>query len=270
MDGVLFRYAYDIRDQANKILAERRGAVECGELEHVEGFRMHRNELMARVNILDETKLEEAFAYFDEKILPDASTMMKEEGEYFSTKPIKSPLCTTKEWAIDNILGLVATFCVFCVVFAIWRRWKGKQRETKTVQEKVNEIYHILEDCGRFNKQPFIPVDVVKQRIKCRSDKVWQRVNAEIVNNKMVRKSVKFIDGMHKNCWQMTNVNGNQSQSRFDGNSSEWSPGGVVRDENQKWKFGQNLDQRQKGGYRDQQEATRFPAYSKSNRNAWQ
>lgn len=88
LDGVLFKFAYDIRDQANRILAERRGAVECGELEHVDGFRMHRHELMARCEILDAAKLEEAFAYFDEKILPDASTMMKEHGEYFSTKPV--------------------------------------------------------------------------------------------------------------------------------------------------------------------------------------
>ena len=33
LDGVLFKFAYDIRDQANRILAERRGAVECGEME---------------------------------------------------------------------------------------------------------------------------------------------------------------------------------------------------------------------------------------------
>lgn len=39
LDGVLFKFAYDIRDQANRILAERRGAVECGELELVDGFR---------------------------------------------------------------------------------------------------------------------------------------------------------------------------------------------------------------------------------------
>ena len=88
LDGVLFKFAYDIRDQANRILAERRGAVECGELEHVDGYKMHRNELMSRCEILDAAKLEEAFTYFDEKILPDASTMMKESGEYFSTKPV--------------------------------------------------------------------------------------------------------------------------------------------------------------------------------------
>lgn len=228
---------------------------------------MHRNELMSRCEILDETKLEEAFAYFDEKILPDASTMMKENGEYFSTKPIKSPMCQTKEWAIDNVLGLVATFCVFCMVFAIWRRWKGKQRENKAVEEKVNMIYNILEDCHRFNKQPYAPVDLVRQRIQCRSDTVWRRVNAQICKDVKVRKSVKFIDGMHKNCWQLTRLSGgSQSQSGFTGNSSQWSPGGVVRDEQQKWRFGNGLDDEQ-GSSQSNSDSTRFPAYSK--RNMW-
>jgi len=164
----------------------------------------------------------------------------------------------------------------FCMVFAIWRRWKGKQRENKAVEEKVNEIYNILEDCHRFNKQPFVPVDLVRQRIQCRAETVWKRVNAHICQDGKVRKSVKFIDGTHKNCWQLTKVGGSQSQSGFDGNSSQWSPGGVARDEEQKWKFGNGLDEQQQNGgfgFRGQgssqsnHDATRFPAYSK--RNMW-
>jgi len=271
LDGVLIQFGYDIRDQANRILAERRGAVECGELEHVDGFRMHRNELMARCDILDESKLEEAFQYFDEKILPDASTMKKERGLYFSTKPLKSSLCVAKEWAIDNVLGLVATFCVFCMVFAIWRRWRGKQQLDEAVQQNVGAIYQVLEDCQRFSK-PFVPVDVVRQRIECRDETVWKRVNAFICGDGNIRKSVKFIDGTHKNCWQLNGV-GNQSRSGFDGNSSQWSPGGVARDGDEKWKFGDELtgqQQQQQQAGRGQGGSTRFPAYSGAKRNAWQ
>lgn len=192
-------------------------------------------------------------------------------------------MCRSKEWAIDNVLGLVATFCVFCIVFAIWRRWKGKERENAAVQEKVNEIYHILGDCHRFNKQPFVPVDVVKQRIQCQ-EAVWQRVNGHICQDGKVRKSVKFIDGTHKNCWQMAKVPMNGDQSGYSGNSSQWSPGGVARDAKDQWKFGNGLaeqqgkqqagfgyggqaQQQQQQGNRDQRDATRFPAYSKRKNN---
>jgi len=266
LDGVLIQFGYDIRDQANRILAERRGAVECGELEHVDGFRMHRNELLSRCDILDESKLEEAFRYFDEKILPDASTMKKEQGLYFSTKPLKSSLCVAKEWAMDNVLGLVATFCVFCMVFAIWRRWRGKQQQDVAVQQNVSAIYQVLEDCQRFSK-PFVPVDVVKQRIECRDEAVWKRVNAYVCQDANIRKSVKFMDGTHKNCWQLNRSN--QSRSGFDGNSSQWSPGGVVRDDDQKWKFGNDLTGKQQAE-RGQGGSTRFPAYSGAKRNMWQ
>jgi len=247
--------------------------VECGELEHVDTFRMDRHELMSQCAIVDAAKLEEAFAYFDEKILPDAATMKKESGQYFSTKSMKSPFCRTKEWAIDNVLGLVACFCVSIIVLAIWRRWRGKQRENLAVEAKVVEALHILEECGNFEKQPFVPVELVRQRTQCQSEAVWRRVNARICADGAVRKSVKFIDGTHKNCWQMAKVTG---QRGFDGNSKDWSPGGVVRDENQQWKFGNGPEAEQQGaqgyGYGGQQLSgnnQQYPAYSKSRKNRW-
>jgi len=223
MDGVLIQFAYDIRDQAARLLAERKGRIECGEMEGAP--TMHRNELLSRCEIVDASKLESAFDYFDREILPDAATMQKRGDEYFSTKTRKSPMCRAREWAVDNVLGLVALFCVFCVVIATWRRWKGQQRESELVALTVTEVFGILEDALRFSRQPFVPVDVVRQRAKPQPDRVWRRVNAAICHDAKIRKSVKFIDGTHKNCWQLVKVDAlSVSQQGFREHSGQWSP----------------------------------------------
>jgi len=221
MDNRKIKYAYAMHSQISKILSERRGQFECGEMETAEDFGMRKDELLSHCQLADESKKEEAFAYFEEHILSEASTLSVKDGLYFSTKATKSKQCRVKEWALSNVLGLMATSVVLCVVVAIWRKQKRRRADQAEVERMLLGVYQVLEEYQKFTDHAHVPIDVVRQRVQPRSDELWQRVDAMIDSDAKIKRSLRMMDGMHKKCLQLTAMAQNgagAAQHHFGGN----------------------------------------------------
>ena len=188
------------------VLSERRGRIECGELDEAEGFGMRRDELLSLCALgADDGKKEEAFAYFAANILSEASSLTTDaRGRLVSLKARKSKGCRLREWALSNVLGLMATFMVLCVVAAIWRSQRRKRWERAEVERMLLGVYHVLEEYQRFTEHAHVPIDVVRQRVQPRSEELWQRVDALIDGDAKIKRSLRMMDGVHKKCVQLT------------------------------------------------------------------
>ena len=178
LDGVIVKFAYDLGKQVTHLLSVRRGKFECNELEqHHEGFAMKRDELISNCHILDESKKDEAFDYFEMHILPESSIVSKnDKQQYFSYKSIKSPQCKLLEAAQRNILGIISALCIIFIVIAIGCRRKSKEAEKKAVDAMIGSVYNILEEYRFNNKQCHVPIDVIKQRVmkSSKNSKLWK------------------------------------------------------------------------------------------------
>merc|ERR1719486_750391 len=154
---------------------------------------MARDELLSHCRLGDESKKDEAFRYFARHILGEAATLGTDaQGRLFSFKASKSKRCRLREWALANVLGLMATSVVLCVAAAIWRKQ----------ERKVRGAYHVLEEYQRFSQHAHVPIDVVRQRVQPRTDELWQRVDALIDADAKIKRSLRMMDGMHKKCVQ--------------------------------------------------------------------
>eukprot|EP00484_Ammonia_sp_Unknown_P002263 CAMPEP_0197072068 /NCGR_PEP_ID=MMETSP1384-20130603/209910_1 /TAXON_ID=29189 /ORGANISM="Ammonia sp." /LENGTH=1032 /DNA_ID=CAMNT_0042510881 /DNA_START=178 /DNA_END=3276 /DNA_ORIENTATION=- len=264
LDGVLVKFAFEIKSQAVKILSERRGKYECGEID-VDGYTMNEDELLSNVEIIDAAKKHEAFLYFKERVLPDQALIgVNDRGKYFSYKSIKSPICKINEWIWSNckinewmwsnVPFLVATLCLLVVLAAIYCNCRKKQNEKKELELMVNEIYKILEEYRDFDENKHVPVDIVRQRMKPKSNsnKLWREVENRIYKDCRITKSVRMIDGMQRNCWKLSSVsmmnrsNSQMKQSEMNvPNNTNQHPGFTFMRSN------------------EAAEEPRFPAYSK-------
>jgi len=291
LDGVIVKFAYDLGKQVKHLLSERRGKYECNEMEHDDdGYAMKRDELISNCKILDESKKDEAFDYFEMHILSESSIVSKtEQNAYYSHKAIKSPQCKIMEMAQRNILGLVSTIVVIAIVIAIGCRQKTKKKQNKTVDAMIGAVYNILEEY-RFNQQRHVPIDVIKQRVvnQFGNAKLWKRVDAVIQTDPSIVRSMRMVDGMQKKCLALTSVqslNTSNNQSAYKPNSS-WShsqqhapqqqPPQPSQSQSQSWNFN-NRNQQNEGGsgyafgrggsQSDRSEQAQFPEHSK--RNMW-
>jgi len=221
LDSSKIKFAYQIYAQISTILSERRGMFECGEISAAEDFAMRRDELLSHCHLSDESKKDEAFGYFEEHILGEASTLSVDtKGRYYSTKAKKSKMCRVREWALSNVLGLMATSVILCVTAAIWRKQKRKRWDTAEVERMLLGVYEVLEEYQRFTEHAHVPIDVVRQRVQPRTEELWQRVDAMIDGDKKIKRSLRMVDGMHKKCVQLTtmSVGAGAAQHQFGGN----------------------------------------------------
>lgn len=204
VDGVIVKLAFDIRDQLVKILSLRRGESECGESLD-EDYSMTQQELMLNTEIIDERKKSEAFEYFKKNILPESQLIsMNKYDRYYCHISIKSPKCRIKEWAIDNILGLIATFIIIVLIFAIWRKQKAAKREKEDIELMTNEIYKLLQEFDQFEPGQHIPVQRIKQRIQPKSNKIWNEAEKIIQTDVQIQKSMRMISGLQRKCWKIS------------------------------------------------------------------
>jgi len=261
LDGITVKFAFEIKNQVVKILSQRRGQSECGEIMD-DDFSMTQDELMSNTEIIDERKKAEAFDYFEKNILPESPIVSRtKHGRYYSHIAIKSPKCRIKEWAIDNILGLIATFIIVVIVFGIWRKQKAKQRERAEIQNMTDEIYKMLEEFGQFENGQHIPVDRIRQRIKPQSNKVWDEAEKNIQTDIRIQKSMRMIDGLQRKCWRVSISKLSSAQSQGNNNKyKKWSPAEQNQRQQQEWNFNNNNNNNNgnndNGGFR-------FPPHSK-------
>merc|ERR1719486_711187 len=143
---------------------------------------MARDELLSHCRLGDESKKDEAFRYFARHILGEAATLGTDaQGRLFSFKASKSKRCRLREWALANVLGLMATSVVLCVAAAIWRKQKRKRWQRAEVERMVRGVYHVLEEYQRFSQHAHVPIDVV-----------WQRVDALIDADAKIKRSLRM------------------------------------------------------------------------------
>jgi len=263
LDGVVVKFAYDLNKQVHQILSQRRGKYECGEMPDIEGaYTMKQDELISNCHILDPSKKDEAFKYFQKNILSESSIIkVNEKNEYYSLRSIKSPFCRIKEWAIGHMLGLIATFIIIVIVFAIWCKYKRRKWEKKEVEKMVVAVYDILAEFDRFNKQRYAPIDVIKQRIKPKSNKLWKRLDALIQKDANIQKSIRMMDGMQKKCLALnssSSVRDNNMENNMNNQYSQSQSYSPSYHMNQNNNYGRSPNQMQ---------PNQFPQYSK--RNMW-
>jgi len=292
LDGVIVKFAYDLGKQVKHLLSVRRGKYECNEMEHDEdGYAMKRDELISNCQILDESKKDEAFDYFEAHILSESSVVSKnDQNAYYSHKAIKSPQCKIIEMAQRNILGLMSTVAIGALVIAIGCRQKNKKEQKKVVDGMIGAVYNILEEY-RFNQQRHVPIDVIKQRVvnQFGNAKLWKRVDAVIQTDANIVRSMRMVDGMQKKCLALTSVqslNTSNNQNAYKPNSS-WSHSQQQvqqqqppqQSQSQSWDFNNNRNQPNEGGsgyayggrggsQSDRSEQAQFPQHSK--RSMWQ
>eukprot|EP00485_Elphidium_margaritaceum_P017980 CAMPEP_0202732690 /NCGR_PEP_ID=MMETSP1385-20130828/187778_1 /ASSEMBLY_ACC=CAM_ASM_000861 /TAXON_ID=933848 /ORGANISM="Elphidium margaritaceum" /LENGTH=1303 /DNA_ID=CAMNT_0049399013 /DNA_START=174 /DNA_END=4088 /DNA_ORIENTATION=- len=208
LDGITVKFAFEIKNQAVKFLAQRRGRFECDEMaDHNDGYSMTEDELFSNVEVVDQAKKFEAFAYFKKHVVTDSSLIgVDDRGHYFAYKSLKSPLCRAREWAWNNLLFLMATSCML-MLFASWYcQCKRRQTEKRRVKDMVSEIYKILEEYYRCDDNQHIPVDIIKQQIKPKSNTLWKRAENMIYKDARINKSVRMIDGIQRNCWKLLSM----------------------------------------------------------------
>merc|ERR1711902_397940 len=241
--------------QVKRLLSERRGKYECNEMDDDEdGYAMKRDELISNCQILDESKKEEAFDYFEMHILSDSSVVSKNaQNAYYSHKAIKSPQCKITEWAQENVLGIASTLVILAITGAILCQRKNKKEQKKAVDAMIGAVYSILEEY-QFNQQRHVPIDVIKQRVvnQFGNAKLWKRVDAVIQTDANIVRSMRMVDGMQKKCLALSSVqslNTSNNQSAYKPNSS-WSqqqPTQPSQSQPQSWNFN-NRNQQNEGG----------------------
>jgi len=203
LDGIIVKFAFDIKNQIGNILSLRRGKTECNE-DLDKDYSMTQDELISNTEIIDERKKIEAFDYFKKNILPESQLISIKNGRYFSNIATKSTKCIIKQWAFNNILGLIATFIIIIIVFGIWRKQKLKQREIKEIELMTDEIYKLLQEFDQFETGQHIPVQRIKQKIKPRSNKIWDEAEKIIQTDVRIQKSMRMISGLQRKCWKIS------------------------------------------------------------------
>eukprot|EP00483_Globobulimina_turgida_P012460 UN12483 len=132
-----------------------------------------------------------------------------------------------KQWALSNILGIISGFIVMVLVFSMWCKYKRGKWEKKEIDAMVGKIYNLLEEFERFNKQRYVPIDVIKQRIKPKSNKLWKSVDALVQKDINIQKSIRMIDGMQKRCLALSSIQSganNHNNNPYDNNpQQQWN-----------------------------------------------